>query len=429
MKNNIDKNNVRILANNCCISNDTFKTGLNNNDLIIGPSGAGKTRNYVKPNIMQCNESIIVADTKGSLYYETKDVLMKNGYRVMLIDFNHLPASTCGYNPLDYIRINKNTGKYVEQDIITIANALVTDISQKEPYWDNSAIQYLVCLIAFVMEALPKEEHTLEYVLKVFHEMRMPHFDELMYQLEDENPDSIAVRKYRTIQQNKSADKTHSSIMTVLSTHLERLSFNEIFDIFKMKNRVDIKSLGLKKTALFVSVSDTDSSMNTLVNLFYTQVLQKLCDYADNSCENYRLPAPVRIILDDFAANVFIPDFDKIISIIRSRNIAVSVILQSISQLEGLYGHSKAMTIINNCDNCLYLGGQDVDTARYIGTKINLTPTSVLNLPLDKAYLFTRGSKPKAVEKYDIKNHNMYRQLNGEFELTKTEINLADASL
>lgn len=107
----------------------------------------------------------------------------------------------------------------------------------------------------------------------------------------------------------------------------------------------------------------------------------------------------------------------------------LSVILQSISQLEGLYGHTKAMTIINNCDNCLYLGGQDVDTANYISTKINLTPTSVLNLPLDKAYLFTRGSEPKSVEKYDIKNHNMYRQLNGKFEINKAKRKSAGASL
>jgi type IV secretion system protein VirD4 len=181
--------------------------------------------------------------------------------------------------------------------------------------------------------------------------------------------------------------------------------------MYRCRERIDFKSLGREKTVVFLAVSDTDRAMDGLVSVFYTQALQVLCGSADRDYPDHRLPVPVRFILDDFATNVRIPDFDKIISVIRSREISVSVILQSISQLSSIYGQEAAMTIINNCDNCLYLGGQDVETARYIAVKANKTADTILNMPLDRAYLFTRGTRPKLVEKYDICTHEAYSQL------------------
>ena len=142
--------------------------------------------------------------------------------------------------------------------------------------------------------------------------------------------------------------------------------------------------------------------MDRLTNLFYTQALHELCNSADRDNKDHRLKVPVRLILDDFAANVFIPEFDKIISVIRSREISVSIILQSLSQLESMYGDARAKTILNNCDHCLYLGGQDVDTARYVSIKANKSINSILNLPLEAAWLFERGTQPQQVEKYRL---------------------------
>jgi len=162
---------------------------------------------------------------------------------------------------------------------------------------------------------------------------------------------------------------------------------------------------------VFLNTSDTDRSSDKLVSLFFTQALHALCNHADNSPGN-RLKIPVRFMLDDFASGTHIPDFDKIVSVIRSREISTSIILQSISQLEALYGHAKAKTILNNCDNLLYLGGQDVETAHYIGMKANKSATSILTMPLDDAWLFSRGQEPRQVQKFvPLSAYNIGRSL------------------
>lgn len=409
-------NTFRILADGQTICNDTWKTGLNNNDMIIGPSGAGKTRSYVKPNIMQANESMIIADTKGALLQEVGPVLRASGYHVINMDFTDL-GSSYGYNPLDYIRFDKETGKFREQDIMLMAACLAPIETDKDPFWEKSARMYLACMIGYVLECLPKEEHTLEYVAKLYEEMLVPqgmkesNFQKLLKELEARDPDGFTYKKYKLFATSCSAEKTYECIRMFLAEKLDTLIFDGPIRMYNSSRRIDFRELGRKKTAVFLNISDTDRSMDTLVNLFYTQALQALCSSADKDYPDHRLPVPVRFILDDFAANVYIPDFDKIISVIRSREIYVSIILQSISQLEGLYGHEKAMTIINNCDNLLYLGGQDVETARYIGCKSNKTADTILNMPLNEAYLFTRGARPKKVVKYDIQKHARYGEL------------------
>ncbi len=172
--------------------------------------------------------------------------------------------------------------------------------------------------------------------------------------------------------------------------------------------------MGREKTAVFLTVSDTDRSMDRLADLFVTQAVHTLCRSADRDYGDSRLAVPVRFLLDDFAAGIFIPDFDKIISVIRSREISVSIILQSISQLESMYGHAGAMTIINNCDNCLYLGGQDVETARYISTRADKWIRTILEMPLDEAWLFTRGSRVRQVRKYQMESCGESASLSGE---------------
>lgn len=403
--------NRRILAKGCYISNNTWATGLNNNDIIIGPSGSGKTRGYVKPNILQCNESMIIADTKGNLIKDLKKPLEKAGYKVIDMNFKNL-AHSYGYNPFDYIRYDKESGRYNEQDILTIASAIVPKpASKNDPFWELAAKMYFTSAVAYTMECLPEDEHNLDSAITLSLQMGSGNYAKLIEELECVNPDSLAARTYNLFKSTYKSEKTEASILAILGEKFNGLILSELLKMYKSENRVDFSSLGREKTAVFLSISDTDRSKDRIISLFYTQALQALCNSADFDYEDCRLPVPVRFILDDFATNAYIPDFDKIISVIRSREIYVSIILQSITQLDALYGASNAKTIINNCDNCLYLGGQDIDTANYMSFKANKSITTILNMPLDEAYLFTRGREPRIVEKYDITEHTKYREL------------------
>lgn len=399
----------RILAEGQTASNDTWTTGRNNNDLIIGPSGAGKTRGYVLPNILQCSESMIVTDTKNTLCQEVAGMLIQHGYRVLEVNLTDCLTSPWGYNPLDYVRYDRRRGKYSEQDIITIAAALVPIENGHEPFWDLAARMVLESLIGYVLDFLPDEEHTLSSVVKLFQVMGSKQFKRLYDELKEVAPDSFAYARYQMFRSISHADKMYASIQGILAQKLSPLTFDGTKALFDNPQRIDFRTLDQRKTAVFLGISDTDRSMDRLAALFYTQALHTLCNIADHS-PGHRLAVPVRLILDDFAANAAIPDFDKITSVIRSREISVSIIIQSLSQLEALYGHAKALTIINNCDDLLYLGGQDVETARYISTKANKSINTILQMPLDSAWLFTRGEKPQEVRKYRLDSHPLYRE-------------------
>ena len=419
-----DDKDCRILAEGHFMDNDTRVTGLNNNDAVIGGSGSGKTRGYVKPNILQCSGSMIITDTKGTLRLETGDVLEKEGYHVMEINLADPAASSCGYSPFDYMRADRE-GRYIWDDIIKAASCIVPLESTREPVWDLSARMYLECIIGYVLQCLPEDEHNMESVVLLFTEMSTGKFDRLMAELCSQDPGCFAAIRYRMFRPTAAADRMYASIMGMLAEKLNVFISGRARILEAMPHRIRFEELGERKAALFLTVSDTDRSMDRLANLFYLQALQSLCGSADRS-PSRSLGVPVRMILDDFASNVYIPDFQKIISVIRSRNISVSIILQSILQLESLYGHADAMTILDNCDNCLYLGGQDVGTAKYMGIKANRSVHSILETPSGNAWLFTRGKKAEPVRVFDITKHGRYGQMR---ELTEPDGPAAGAFL
>ena len=402
----------RILAHGRTVSNDTWQTGLNNNDLIIGPSGSGKTRGYVKPNILQCSESMVITDTKGALRPDVGTALEQQGYKVVEINLADCALSPCGYNPLACIRQDRE-GHYREQDILTLAACMVPVESRHDPYWELTARIYLESAVSYVLEALPEGERHLGSVVRLAGEMgRDGRYRALMRELEVVDPGSFALSRYRLFQSvSESAEKTAACIFSFLASKLAPFSFGSAAGIFNNPERINFKELGRKKTAVFLTISDTDDSMYRLASLFYTQALHILCGLADKS-PGHRLKVPVRFYLDDFASNVVIPDFDRIISVIRSREISLSVIIQSLSQLESLYGQARAMTILNNCDNLLCLGaGRDLETARYISYQVNRPVSAILNTPLDNAWLLTRGGKAEQVAKFDLRQHSFYGRL------------------
>lgn len=386
----------RVLAMDVTVSNDTRITGLNNNDLIIGSSGAGKTGGYVIPNLQNITGSLVVSDTKGLLERMFKKELMEKGYEVRTIDLVN-PRCSCGYNPLDFIRRCED-GSIREQDILSLAHALVPTLDKEEPFWEQAARGYLSFLIAYCMEILDEDEQNMISVCELHRTFLRPGGKEAMvYRLEGKR-ESFAQKKYDHLVATKNADKMWSSIMEFATRALENYEFQEAKYIFQNADRFDIADLGKKKTVLFLNISDTDRTFDNFINIFYTQALQVLCDLANQNSDG-RLEVPVRIIMDDFATGSTIEHFDKIISVIRSRDISVSLVLQSMTQLETMYSKATATTIINNCDHLLYLGTQDVDTANYIGARAFKMPEEILCMPRERAYLLTNGEKARLVKK------------------------------
>ena len=402
----------RILAEGHTVSNDTWQTGLNNNDLIIGPSGSGKTRGYVKPNILQCSGSMIVTDTKGSLCPDVRPALERQGYKVMELNLADCAASPYGYNPLAYIRRNGD-GSFSEQDILTLAACMVPIENRRDPYWEAMARVCLESAAGYALEALPEGEQDLASVVRLVGEMgRNGKYRTLMQELETVDPGSFALSRYRLFKPvMEESERTGACIHSSLVSKLSPFSFAGAGKVFTNPERIDFKELGRRKAAVFLTVSDTDSSLYRLADVFYTQALHTLCALADRS-PGHRLKVPVRFYLDDFASNTVIPDFDRIISVIRSREISVSIIIQSLSQLESLYDSAKAATILNNCDNVLCLGaGRDLVTAKYISQQADRPVSAILNTPLADAWLLTRGRKAEQVTKYGLEPHRPYKRL------------------
>lgn len=392
--------NTRIFGYDAEVTNDTYISHLNNNDMIIGTPGSGKTTGYVIPNLCRPSGSYIVADTKGSLYKKLGKDLISKGYNIKLIDFSSLKNS-CSYNPLDNIEYYSPTD-YCEQDVISLSALLFPTRKSEDPFWQEAARAVVASLIAYVLETLPRSEHNMVNVVKLYRVLCTPTGQRLFRALEDKNPESFAVNQYKLYYGTMmSSERTWNCITQFITNGLWLFDFRESKRIFGKSSDFSFEELGKSKTVFFLNISDSDRSLDTLVNIFYTQAFQALIRSADSN-ENYRLDVPVRIILDDFATNAFIPDFDKILSVIRSREISVSIILQNISQLDSMYNQGQSKTIINNCDHLLYLGGQDPDTAQFIAMRVSKSPESILDQSIDKAYLITRGSKARLVNKLQI---------------------------
>ena len=410
------KQSFRILAKDVFVSNDTHITGLCNNDLIIGPSGSGKTGGYVIPNLLLSDQSMVVIDTKGMLYRRYGDYLKHKGFVVRFLDFKDPDNATDTYNPLDYIRQKPvsevidgkqiNYMRYSEQDILSIAAALLPETKHEDPFWIEASRMVLSSFIAYVCEKMIPEDRHFGAVSEVYRRLcrELPKVQKkssdisFFTDLADEDPDSFAVKLYQQYRPCMLAEKTWGSISQFISNVMFLFDIRENASMLCRRSSFSLADLGCKKTVFFVNVSDTERSADNLISLLYTQILQQLCNTADSN-DDGRLKVPVRLILDDFATNLKINDFDKIISVIRSRQIEVSIIIQSISQLESLYSEAQASTIINNCDHLLYLGGQDTKTAEFIGKKAGKLPETILKMSNDYAYLFERGKDALYVEK------------------------------
>lgn len=353
-----------ILGQDQYYSLDSFKTKLNNNVLVVGASGAGKTRGIVIPNLLQATGSYVLSDPKGNLYKQYKNYLEKVGYIVRKLDFTD-PKNSAHYNFFRYI---KNT-----QDIVKVAHMLIYQrkkIRTSDPFWDEASQLLAMAIISYLREEGSEKEQNLHNLLQLISLCKIEEgysniktqLDYMMEDLEEKNPDSYAVCCYGKFR--AAASKTLKSILISLNSRLGLFDTPEI-SVMTASDDIDIGSIGKRKTALFVNVSDTDRSLDGLVNIFFTQAINELCRVADKEYENNCLPIPVRFILDDFATNCKIDEFPRMISSIRSRGISVMLMIQAESQLTENYG-DDGRTIIGNCDTYVYLGGNDLETAKSV---------------------------------------------------------------
>lgn len=395
--------NEMIIAEGVSYSLNCYETKLNNNVLVVGTSGAGKTRSIVTPNLLQATGSYIVSDPKGNLYEKYGPYLKNQGYEVKKLDFTD-PENSAHYNFFKYIRKT--------QDINKIAHMIIYSKGQDgykpDPFWDEASELLLQALIAYLCEGFRNSEQNLRSIQKLIDACNIDEnnsssatiLDKLMEVHEKEYEDSYAVSQYKKFR--VAAGKTLKSILISLNARIGQYDTPELRELTK-DDTIRISGIGMKPTAVFVVVSDTDRSLDGLVNLFFTQAINELCWQADKKCKGNTLPVPVRFILDDFATNCKIAEFPRMIASIRSRGISTMLMIQSEAQLEEGY-NKDARTIIGNCDTYVYLGGNDVDTAQAVARRCDVPLKKILNMPVETNWIFRRGQEPVNSKNYNIEH-------------------------
>ena len=419
---------------------DGYKHKRNLNVLVVGGSGAGKSRTYAIPNIMQCNCSMVITDPKAELLRKTGGVLERNGYEVRVFDLINPETSWC-YNPFAYV--------WDDKDVLKLINNLIRNTTPKgaqssDPFWEKSETALLQALMLYLLHEAPPEEQNFPMIMEMLGSAQVKEDDEdyqspldiLFERLEMRDPESIAVKQYAIYKQ--AAGKTAKSILISCGARLAPFDIAELRELMSY-DELELDLVGDRKTALFVIISDTDDTFNFIVSIMYTQLFNLLCDRADDVYGG-RLPIHVRCLLDEFANIGQIPKFEKLIATIRSREISASIILQSKSQLKAIY-KDNADTIEGNCDTTLFLGGKEKTTLKEIAEilgkeTIDLYNTSdtrgsqrsygmnyqktgkelmsqdeIAVMDGGKCILQVRGVRPFFSNKYDICKHKNYKYL------------------
>ena len=406
----------------------------NLNTIVIGGSGAGKTRFYCKPNIMQCNTSFVVLDPKGEILRSEGYMLEKEGYVIKVIDLIDMSKSH-GYNPFHYIQSDKDILKLITN---LIRNTTPKGSQSMDPFWEKSETALLEALMLYLYHYAPEDEQNFTMVMEMLtyaevkeddEEYESP-LDELFHHLERSDPDSLAFKQYQIYKQ--AAGKTAKSILISVGVRLAAFNLDSMASLTRF-DELELDKIGERKTALFAVIPDNDSTFNFLVGMLYTQLFQMLYYQADYVYGG-ELPIPVHFLMDEFA-NVALPDeFDKLLSTMRSRQIFVSIILQNMAQIKTLFKDSWE-SIVGNCDELYYLGGNEQSTHKFISEYLGketldtntfgkstghsgsystnyqqtgrelLTPDEVRLLNNDYGLLFIRGERPIMDKKYDLLKH------------------------
>lgn len=424
----------KILTQNVSVGLDGRKHRRNLNTLVCGGSGAGKTRFFAKPNLCQANSSYVVLDPKGELLRDTGNLLSAKGYDIKVLDLINMERSHC-YNPFVYLRSDNDIQRLVTN---LFKNTTPKGSQSQDPFWDQAATMLLLALIFYLHYEAPPEEQNFPMVMEMIRAGEVREDDEtyksaldiLFERLEMRNPEHIALKYYRSY--HSGSGKTLKSIQITLISRLEKFNLESLASITQ-NDELELWSIGEKKTAIFAIIPDNDSSFSFLVGMLYTQLFQQLYYQAD-VIHGGRLPVHVHFLMDEFA-NVALPDeFDKLLSTMRSREISVSIIIQNLAQLKALF-EKQWESIVGNCDEFLYLGGNEQSTHEYVSKLLGketidtnsygqskgrngsystnwqlagrelMTPDEVRMLDNRYALLFIRGERPVEDLKFDILKH------------------------
>ena len=426
--------NNKVLTQNVSIGYNAKLHRRNFNTLVVGGSGAGKTRFYAKPNIMQANTSFVVLDPKGEILRDTGGLLKEKGYEVRVLDLINMERSD-RYNPFKYIESDND----VQRLVTNLFKSTTPKGSQSnDPFWDTAASMLLLALIFYLRYEAPPEEQNFPMVMELLragdideeNEAAGSALDDLFAMLETDNPAHIALKYYKAYRSGSA--KTLKSIQITLAARLEKFNLESLATLTST-DELDLQSLGEKKVALFAIIPDNDTSFNFLVSILYTQLFQQLFFVADHK-HGGALPVHVHFLMDEFA-NVSLPDdFDKILSVMRSRGVSVSIILQNLAQLKALF-EKQWESIVGNCDEFVYLGGNEQSTHKYVSELLGketidtnsygrsdglrgnfstnfqvagrelLTADEVRMLDNQYAIVFIRGERPVLDYKYDLLTH------------------------
>lgn len=423
-----------LLTQNFRISLDTHKHRRCLNILVVGGSGAGKSRGFALPNIMQCCCSMVITDPKAELLRKTGGLLEKQGYEVRVFDLINPDTSFC-YNPFEYVHDDKDVLRLISN---LIQNTTPKGSQSSDPFWEKSETALLQALMLYLLHEAPPEEQNFAMIMEMLGSAQVKEEDEdyespldiLFDRLEMRDPDSIAVKQYHIYKQ--AAGKTAKSILISVGVRLAAFNLPQIAKLTNT-DELDLSSMGERKVALFCCIPDADTSLNYLVGMIYSQLFQTLYYMADR-VHGGALPVPVNCIMDEFP-NVSLPnEFEKILATCRSRSIYCSIIIQNMSQLKALFKDSWE-SLVGNCDEFLYLGGNEKETHKYVSELLGketidtntygqtkgksgsystnfqqsgrelLQPDEVRMLDNQNALLFIRGERPILDAKYDLMKH------------------------
>lgn len=401
----------------CVFSTDSKITGINNNILVVGGSGSGKTVSVLEAILLETYQrSVIATVTKRKIVDKYTPLMDGRGYDVLNIDFVHPEHGNAAYDPLDYVN------SYA--DITFVARSIVLANPKKErttadPYWDDAAISLLSAIISFVL--VRRSNPTFANVLEMldcltFEEAEgqiKTNYDEEFSFLESRDASHFAVTNWKSFK--KLPVKTAGCVYGTLNTTVDSVFSPELRSMFRMRRKVDFEELSTNKTALFVISSPVNPSLNSFINMFYAHAFKQLFEFGEEQSDGM-LPIPVHILADDFATGCPVPLFDQYISIFREKQISVTLLIQSESQLVSLYGIDAATTIINNCDSYVFMGSNDLVTAQNISIRSNRPVEDILHMKLGNQILFRRGAKPKLGKRYNIYENETYLKITRDYE-------------
>ena len=399
-----------ILGEDAIYSTDCEETGINNNVLVVGGSGCGKTMSIAEPRLLETlASSLIVTVTKRRIVNQYKQFFRDKGYVVRDLNFINPGESDIAYDPLQYVTGHK--------DITFLAESIVMADPKKQranndPYWDKAATSLLAAEIAYTLKV--NRNPTFADVLKLNDSLVVWERNEKIYStlhpkfeaLEKREPNCFAVSCWRTFSQLPT--KTATCIYSTLNTALDTIFTPELRKMIAIQRQVDFRELATRRTILFVSSSAVNPALHCFINMFYAQAFKTLFEFAE-SMPDGKLPIPVHVLCDDFATGSRILNFPEYISIFREKRISVTLLLQSESQLVSMYGYDDAVTIINNCDTYLYMGSMDLRSSRSASERMNVPLEDVLYMPVGQMYIFRRGQRPMVTRRYNIRNDKLYQ--------------------